>query len=151
MLIRKNLHITLKFIGDTRLDDLQKIITALDNAVSDTSSFDIQLTKGVCLPSHKPHALACAIQNNSDLTDLHEAIESEMSHSGLTQPDRKKYNPHITVARVKKQNTLTTEEISAIENWKVHSIWHSDKVMLFESKLSPTGPSYTELQTIHLT
>ena len=145
-----NLHITLKFIGDTRLDDLQKIISSLENAVSDTPSFDIQLIKGVCLPPHKPHALACAIQNNSKLTDLHKAIESELSSAGLTQPDRKKYNPHITVARVKKQNILTTEEISAIENWKVHSILHSEKIVLYESKLSSSGPTYTELQTIHL-
>lgn len=96
----QNLHVTVRFIGeaDTPLaDDIEAALSSVH-----APGFPLTLT-GVDQfgRGHMAHTVWAGIEAQPALVHLRDKVESALVRVGLA-PERRKYTPHVTLARLKK-------------------------------------------------
>ena len=101
----ENLHITLKFLGDTpetKIDELQQVVT---QAVKGIPSFVITLRGFGAFPDKRaPRTLWTGIEGDTEiLVSLANQIESAVAPLGFP-PESKPFRPHLTLARIKRNH-----------------------------------------------
>jgi len=93
------LHLTLRFIGDTNEISAQNIDSALRKI--NFSHFCLQIkSTGFFPPRGEPRILWCGITENEELLRLRARIERALVSEAGLPPDKQKFHPHITVARI---------------------------------------------------
>lgn len=98
-----NLHLTLKFLGDIPLMNVEKLSAAASIAASKVKPFEIVVERcGSFPPRGQPRVLWIGIEEDSGgLTQLHQAIEDACATAGFTREPRA-FHPHLTIARIRK-------------------------------------------------
>src|SRR5215207_5301743 len=99
----ENIHLTLKFFGNVKVDRIQKISDAAERVVKQFSTFEINVGEtGVFPRPSRPQVLWIGISDPSgQLTALQERFENECAAEGFAKEDRA-YRPHLTIARLRK-------------------------------------------------
>jgi RNA 2',3'-cyclic 3'-phosphodiesterase len=144
--IAANLHLTLKFLGDTPEDMILPIITALDDIIPDFTAAEGMLTGIGYFSQHgEPRIIYAELKGLPTLSGLAKEIQQAMEKLGF-QPDLRQYKPHLTLARIKyirsKQPFHNT--IHALRDKEIQKI-KTGEVILYESILRPSGPAYHPL------
>ena len=150
----ENLHLTLKFLGDTpesKIPELQQVVA---KAVKGIEPFVINLRGfGVFPDKRAPRTLWTGIEGNTDiLVNLAKEIESKVKSLGFP-PEGKPFRPHLTLARIKKNQRVlgqAIEKARVLADPFVFGRLLVEQVCLFESELRPTGSVYTKLWVIPL-
>lgn len=94
-----NLHLTLRFIGETSEDRAADIDDALSRIRA--RPFRLQLSGiGVFTPE-KPRVLWVGIEREPQLSALRDKIEQALIRVGLP-PEPRKFSPHVTLARLQR-------------------------------------------------
>jgi 2'-5' RNA ligase len=141
-----NLHLTLRFIGDTAENKIPDIDKMLNKTIETAKAFTLNINRtGVFGSSYNPRVVWFGIDQNEQLTHLHSAIELNLSKVGLF-PDRQNFVPHLTLTRIKQLKDLKLFQ-------KIISEFHEKKIMkqdvltfsLIESILMKEGPIYNTL------
>jgi RNA 2',3'-cyclic 3'-phosphodiesterase len=139
---KKNLHLTLKFLGEMTEDKTEKIRKALTNV--NLNSFEVKLTELNFFPSESnPKIIYIDITPKDKLLELQRKIDEETISYGKQDQE---FQTHLTLGRIKqilKKETLTVEEIKPIK-FKV------DSFTLYQSKLTKDGPKYKAIQQYQL-
>jgi 2'-5' RNA ligase len=65
-------------------------------------------------------------------------------------PEDRRYNPHLTLARVREAGGLRMASLLDGVSEMVLGVTPVDAITLFESRLSPKGPTYIALQRVEL-
>ena len=94
----ENYHITLRFIGDIDDCTADDVADSLDQI--SRPSFSVALGGLGSFGSRKPHCVWAGVTMTPDLIDLHAELERRMQRIGL-EPERRKFAPHVTLARLK--------------------------------------------------
>lgn len=149
--IPENLHITLKFFGETPEHHIPAIKLALKESINDISSFAFEVKDiGVFGSSYKPKAIWFGIDPKNEIEALVTSIYHELSQIGI-DPDRQNFVPHLTLARMKFvedkkifQQVIDKQKEGLIQKEEVN------KFHLFESILRPDGPEYRVIETFVL-
>lgn len=147
----ENLHLTLKFLGDTNENLIDKIGEIISDAIIDIPSFEITLKKMGVFPNQKYiKVIWIGVENAEPLKKIAEMIDKKLMDLGF-EKDRRSFSVHLTVARVKsarnKEKLLDLlYKYQDIELQKVKV----DKIFLKKSVLTSKGPIYTNLQEIIL-
>lgn len=138
-------HLTLRFIGEVDQERAGRIISALREPF-DIEPFTVRWSGLGAFPTHGPPRVlwAGAGDGRDALAQLEAAISSRLLRLGVAGGDRQ-YRPHLTLARVRHAAGLRAarlfEGLSAqLGETRVEAI------TLFESRLSPKGPTYTVLE-----
>lgn len=146
-------HITLKFLGDVKSDQYERIETALTKAVTDAtvSPFDVHVGGYGSFPSHDYISVIwVGIRDGGEqLRQLHEAIEERMVALGF-DPAEHDFTPHATIARM--DHAGGKEHVQTVlseQNPDLGSM-HVSEIHLTESTLTPDGPEYDTVTTIEL-
>lgn len=106
-----NLHITLKFLGETDPSGLQPIVDAIAN-VHSTESVTLTLRNLDAFPNFKrPKILWAGIRPSANLYAITREIELATGNLGFPAEDRD-FTPHLTLARLKK--ALLPAKLSAV-------------------------------------
>lgn len=126
----EQLHLTLRFIGEVAGDDSDDITKALRSVTG--PSFPLSL-KGVGFfpPRGDPRILWVGIAPSEELLRLQARIERACTSAGI-EPDKRKFHPHITVARLNDtpprkvadyiaQNSLLATETFAVSSFHLYS------------------------------
>ncbi|MDD5749514.1 MAG: RNA 2',3'-cyclic phosphodiesterase [Patescibacteria group bacterium] len=142
------LHLTLKFIGDTSLEKLPLIIQSLEQIKTNYKEIELKINKSKIFNPQSPRVLALAIETNPKLSHLQKAVEEALALAGAGQYDAKKFTPHLTLARIKKKAEIT--EFKNFENWQIKKTFYAAYFQLMESELGGRGSVYSELQTFEL-
>lgn len=147
----ENLHLTLRFFGDTPFDEIQRIIDAIAKAIENEKPFNIEIFNlGVFGSSYHPKVIWFKIKADEILKNLERRISSELKIVGFTK-DRQNFVPHLTIARMKR---LTDKNLfkEILKNYKEEFIQESkvQEVILYESILQRTGPIYKVIQKFDL-
>lgn len=144
----ENLHITLKFLGQTNIERLPAILAALDAAQRNPVP-ELSLGDQLMLPPHRPTVIAIAIRS-SQLESLARFIDEDLSRRGVSELERRAFRPHITIARI--TYALDTHSRDLIAQWRSPELqFQSDTLTLFESTPGPYGSVYTPLKQTVLT
>lgn len=144
-----NMHITLKFLGDSDQAMIPAIIECLEQVAEQHEIVDLELTQSVLLPPRQPRTIGMGIGVAPQLQQLYEDLDSLLAERGLAQPERRRFTPHITTARI--DGVLGDAEREAIAQWSCKGMPLSvTDLVLFESTLTPQGPVYTALTSAYL-
>ncbi len=145
----ENIHLTLKFLGDVsvaNLDLLQKILQA---EASSCRPFEYSVGGLGAFPNlHHPRVVWVGIEAPSELSNLQHAVESATARIGYAREERP-FSAHLTLGRISRG--ATSHDIHAIckilEETKVGflGVVHADAVHLFRSDLKPGGAVYTRV------
>lgn len=133
----EQLHITLKFLGDTapeKVDQIQDELGAIRHR-----PFDFTISGLGCFPGRsRPRVLWAGVGDENHISDLRESVEEVCSSVGFERESRS-YTPHITLGRVK---DASRNEVNAIidrhSNLRIPDI-SVNEFVLYESRLSPDG------------
>ena len=145
------IHITLKFLGDTNEDYLNKIEEIMKNSVNDFDPFEIKL-KGAGVFPNKNYikVLWIGIENSDSIGEIANKIDEKLYSLGFER-EKRKFAAHLTVARVK--SAKNKEELIKLVN-KYEDIEFGtlkiDSIKLKKSELTPKGPIYTTLKDVRL-
>ncbi|MBE0068331.1 RNA 2',3'-cyclic phosphodiesterase [Thermoanaerobacterium thermosaccharolyticum] len=145
---KDNLHITLKFFGEIKVEEVNKIREIINDISANFESFYIKLNKIGCFEGKDSiRVLWVDVKNDNNLMLLHDAIEIELSKAGFKKDDRK-FKTHITIAR----DIILEKSIEEINNlYKLDSDYFAiSKIYLMESKLENNRRVYKSIFEVPL-
>jgi len=145
----QNMHLTLKFLGDTSTSYLDFLKQLLAREADSHQQFNLQLDGLGAFPTpRKPRLLWIGIHAPTDLVSLQHGIEEGTTRLGYEQEERA-FSPHLTIGRVR-QNVSPTDlqkVRAALDTIQLGNIGTArvDSVHLYRSDLQPSGSIYTKL------
>jgi 2'-5' RNA ligase len=148
----KNLHVTLKFLGDTPLNDLPQLIQAVTQSVQQIDSFDLTFQGFGVFPSREsPKIIWIGCREGSEeLRQLAESINDGLIPLGFPKEHRR-FSPHLTIGRIKKAaQDLSVMPILDEQQDRQFGFCSVSEVQIFSSEPTRRGPLYDELAAIPL-
>ena len=145
----KNIHLTLKFLGDISPKNLDLLCNMLQVQTGQYKAFSIQVEDVGAYPnSLRPRVIWVGIKAPDVLESLQKGIEAEARRLGYAAEDRP-FSPHLTIGRVARSITRDqirrlSQTIETIQINKLGDVCVSS-VNLFRSDLKPGGAVYTPL------
>jgi 2'-5' RNA ligase len=94
----ENYHITLRFIGDIDEPMADEVADALGRV--SRPRFDVAMEGLGAFGSRRPHAVYACVRPSPALRELQAEHERIIQRIGL-EPERRKFTPHVTLARMK--------------------------------------------------
>ena len=142
----ENTHLTLKFLGKTSVDKIEKMKIELYEIAQNNDPFDMRIQgSGVFKDFFRPTILWVGVRDHDPFDKLKNDIENTMAK--LDFPiDYNQFKPHMTIARIKEINKRDEFEkfVRGYEHMLFQMI-HIEEIILYESILNPEGPTYVEL------
>jgi 2'-5' RNA ligase len=140
----ENLHLTLKFLGDTPVSQIDTLSHAAKRAASGALPFEIILKGCGAFPPHgQPRVLWIGIEDISgELIKLQQALEGECAEAGFAREARP-FHPHLTIARLRKPHG--SRELAALHEkmgFKTETVAASALVVV-RSELRSEGSRHT--------
>ncbi len=147
----EQLHITFKFLGDTEIEKINIINSALDKCAGRFKNFDIHLEDvGIFGSRYDPKIIWLGIKENKTLEELAECVLAELETVGYER-DRQNFRPHLTVGRIKKIKSKKrfTKSLALFKGLKIQSS-HIESFALYESILKQTGAEHFVIRRFSL-
>lgn len=141
-----NLHLTVRFLGDTPPDLVPDVALAVADALAGRSAFDVDLAGAGMFPGpRKPRTLWLGIERGAEeLGALADALDAPLAPLGWP-PDDRPYRPHLTVARLDATSpaqgvAVADSLVAAATGWRTG--FRADRVVLYRSHLGGGPPRY---------
>lgn len=143
------IHITLKFLGDTREELIDPISLELEKLLNGYGAMTCNLTRfGFFYNRKEARILWMGINIDNKIFDLVEKINILMKEFSFPV-DKRKFNPHLTLKRLK--GNEGAEFIRSFEKFEVPAVsFKTERIGLFKSELHPTGSKYTGIKIFNL-
>jgi RNA 2',3'-cyclic 3'-phosphodiesterase len=146
-----NLHITLRFLGETienQIIPISRKISSLSLAwmkqEGKISGLDYFVSHG------NPAVLFARLENLPQLEGMANSLGRELEEFGFaTEPQ--KFRPHLTLARIKylRNKNFFYNSVDSYQTVEIQPVT-IEKVVFYESILLPQGPVYKPLNTVLL-
>jgi 2'-5' RNA ligase len=144
-----NIHLTLKFLGNTNDSLIPMIKERITKKLSHYNAFYIKIVGVGCFPSEKrPRVLWIGIERSDLLNSIQKDMEAEVEELGFAPEDRP-FSPHLTFGRVRSQKGIAemlrrftefrTADFGLVEVKSIH---------IMKSDLKPTGAEHTSIAEI---
>jgi 2'-5' RNA ligase len=158
----ESLHITLKFIGEQRPEQVEAITQRLRKVQG--PAFEIRFSGYGFFPTAKsPRVFWVGIHAGPQLAELAKQIDAAMGELGIPREERA-FSPHLTLARAggrsgdpKRRKDDGPSSIFAVLQKRLAAMGElefgtmtADKFILYQSQLSPKGSKYTKLERFPL-
>jgi RNA 2',3'-cyclic 3'-phosphodiesterase len=135
------LHLTLRFIGEVDGATAVDIVDGLSTLRAD--AFNLQLTNvGVFGPKGRERLLWVGVKPSDALVHLRDRVESVLVRGGL-EPERRKFRPHATIARLKGARHDRLNDFVAAHSAFETPAFEVVEFALYSSFLSRSGSTYT--------
>ncbi len=146
-----NMHVTLFFLGDTKVDLIAAISENIKKQLADVKSLKLKMSGiGVFKSLADPKVVFVEIEASDELKNLKSRIDQAIIPFGFKN-DKREFKPHLTLGRIKfirdKTNLKTVLENSKFQDF---GDIHVGEVLLYESILTPKGPIYKVLNRFAL-
>lgn len=140
---RHNIHITLKFFGDTPEQQIPEIRRILKQSAWQLSSFEIRLKNlGIFGSAHAPRVIWAGIEPYDELSDLMIRLQENLSRAGF-ESDRQNLVPHLTLGRIKMlEDKILFKKVLERHQNICSKPFRMEAMILFESILRKEGPEY---------
>jgi len=146
------LHMTLCFLGERPVGEIEAIVAALGTCGAHVGPLSVGAP--LWLPPRRPHALAVEIHEaGEDLVRLHEMVSRAISRATAWRRERRRFRAHVTVARmpsgsVPGRRGARGEGLSLPATPKLS--FTPQAAVLYRSRLDPAGASYEPIATCRL-
>jgi 2'-5' RNA ligase len=141
-------HVTLRFLGTTRREQVAELIAAAQRATRDIAPFELQLGALAGLPAQAPRAIVMDVAPREPIAALAAQVESATVAAGFAA-ELRAFRPHLTLGRIRERRGRAplldpALGLAAVAPFAVTSF------ALFQSDLDPGGARYTPLERIAL-
>ncbi len=136
-------HITLLFLGETDISEAENLDKLAQNLANNDFNTRIDINQAGVFPNNiMPSIIWVGTrEKNEKLVSLSKSIKS-MYIKYMMDKKRNNFKAHITVCRIKKKHKhLDIAEFNRSLPFEINGF------SLFESKLTPEGPIYNELNS----
>jgi RNA 2',3'-cyclic 3'-phosphodiesterase len=143
----KNLHVTLKFIGEVPAAKLSDIRGALAGVRSEQPVVLDFRGLGFFPNEKRPRVFWAGIEASSNLKTLAADIDGATEKLGIPREQRP-FSPHLTLARFEPSRLPETLRSAIQENaGREFGSLRASQFHLIESKLKPSGAEYTTVES----
>ena len=138
------MHLTIRFIGEVDDERASMVRQALEDPLA-VAPFSLTLRGAGTFPkSGTPRVVWLGVtEGREPLLRVEREITARLTPLGIPEENRA-YSPHLTLARVRDPAGLTVRLLDGLTDHRIGTT-HIDAITLFQSKLSPKGPTYTAL------
>jgi RNA 2',3'-cyclic 3'-phosphodiesterase len=150
----ESLHVTLAFLGNRPLDDVERIAEAME-AVAAVPLF-LELGGPVGHPSHdRPGVIALPVTFPRPVEARQAELAEILAFEGLYEPEKRPFWPHVTVARVRAEGRgsrrpMRVEIPPGPSPTEWAGFFHGVRISLYRSELQPSGARYVPLAQVQL-
>jgi RNA 2',3'-cyclic 3'-phosphodiesterase len=146
-----NLHITLKFLGETEPKRLERMGPVLAGVAERVAAFSLVVAGAGTFGGRVPRVIWAGVREGAaPLEALARAVEDGLARIGFPK-EKRGFAAHLTLGRVRSSRNaesllgaLRNEPSELFGTVVVH------RFALMQSELNPSGSVYTELQTFPL-
>lgn len=150
------LHITLAFLGNTKVEKIQKLEKILNHVARNISPFFLLLTNLGAFPGfNHPRILYIGLTGETDsLERLQKNLLKVLKDAGFIPKTNDTFTPHITLARFAKppypiHMKKMGNKISGLKIKIPKLEFAVNSISLMQSKLTPKGSNYKTLKTFN--
>ena len=149
----RNVHVTLKFLGNILVDSVDGLVRALAEGLRGARSFEVTLTGTGIFPHGRraPRVVWIGMEDGKDrLAALAGSVEETCFQLGYEKEGRP-FRAHLTIGRVRRGSGNLERLRERVETVEFKPLkLEVNRVNLVRSKLSPRGPAYTVLESFTL-
>jgi len=141
-----NIHLTLKFLGDTDPKIIPRITDIIDSTAIKYQAQQVTIDRLGSFPNFdRPRVIWVGSSSDTGtLTSIAEHIDIGTATLGWER-EEKKFKPHLTLGRIKNPTRLH-ELTDAAKTYRFETIeMLLDRIILYQSTLTPHGPIYKKL------
>lgn len=152
----ENMHITLKFLGDTPDEQIPQIVEVMQKACEGKKAFDIGYKGMGAFPNQrKMSVIWVGVTGAEPMKEIAKGIEDGVEPLGFKR-EKRPFKPHLTLGRLRRHKRLDNKAFNGMqglfETYKAQDFGGCtiDRVVLKKSTLTPQGPIYTDLEVVEL-
>jgi 2'-5' RNA ligase len=150
----RNIHLTIKFLGNVSIANLEMLKNSLEVEARQQPAFEVSVGRFGAFPTvNRPRVLWIGVGPSKPLQAIQSVIEHETDRLGYPKEDRP-FSPHLTLARVSRNasphdvkaisQVISSFEVGFLGAFKVEDIH------LYRSDLLREGAVYTRLFSVRL-
>lgn len=142
----ENIHLTLKFLGEIKDEQVIDICNITEEVASRHESFELDVESVGHFGGRSARVLwVGAGQNCDNLLQLQEDLEQQLDLAGWPKEGRK-FSAHLTLCRVRnpKAGIKLAQMTEGYKDLKLGTT-PADSISVYQSQLTPKGPIYTLL------
>ena len=142
----RELHLTLKFLGNVADSDVPQIVLALESVAAALRPFTLSIGGLGCFPNARRASVVWRgiDQGFNEISGAAAQVEHAFELIGFARETRP-YTPHITLARLRPPLDARSWMPKA-ERSAPFSLFQVDQLHLIQSELQPDGARYTSLR-----
>jgi len=147
----KNIHITLKFLGDVKEENIPAVRSKLKHISKKFNEFE-SIIKGVGIfkDFYHPKVLWLGLQKCEEFETIKNEIENSLGDLGF-EVDYRKFTPHLTIGRFKEAGSVKELQKLVNSNQDLYfQVIPVKEIILFESLLKNEGPEYKIIESFSL-
>ena len=145
----KNLHLTLKFLGDITQEQAGKIKEAIAKVSGKFAAFETSFNGFGFFPNERgPRIFFISIDKGELLKSIAGELEEELEILGFEKENR--FKSHITLARIKDLKNIESLKAKT-KNTCLNEGFLIESITLHKSILTKEGPIYEEIFKSNLT
>jgi len=142
---RDNIHVTLNFLGEVADAALNDVCLAVADVAATVEPFEFVVRSVRCMPPRgRPRIVWADVDDPTGrLATLQKDLTGAMADLGF-RPDHRRYQPHLTIARVK--HVSAADALRAVADQYTETVFGTQaggQVTTYTSELTPQGPIYT--------
>lgn len=138
-------HLTLRFLGAARLEQLERLDQGLARAAAATAPLTLRAGPTGAFPDwRRPRVLWLGLESGAELPRLAAVVEETALAAGFPAADHD-FTAHLTLGRVKGSRELK-EAVDRVRAWRAEVEPEAIReVVLYRSDPASGGPRYTAL------
>ena len=149
-----NIHLTLKFLGDVSLSNLEMLKKIMYAEVEEHHVFEVSVGGVGAFPNTRhPRVVWVGVEAPPELSAIQHGVESAMARLGYAREERP-FSAHLTLGRVSRNATSRDTHLlgEVLETTKVGflGVARIEAVHLYRSDLQPSGAIYTNIFSVPL-
>ncbi len=146
------LHLTLKFLGEIKPEELASISQRLRDSIRDINPFRFSINSLGAFPRpNTPRVVWVGVTPEQEsLNELNKRIEDTLVPLGFSKEDRP-FTPHLTIGRLRSGSyrEKLSKKIDELKDISIGKV-EVKKILIMESHLSPHGARYECKEEIEL-
>ncbi|HVP58216.1 MAG TPA: RNA 2',3'-cyclic phosphodiesterase [bacterium] len=149
----RNVHLTLKFLGNVDAAKLGDIAPALTSALAATNRATIEVAGAGTFPPGRKNVRVIWLgitEGSAALVEMAGLVDQACASMGFAREERP-FSPHLTIGRVRRESGRLADLARGVSAVQFNPLKvNIDRVNLMRSELSPKGPTYTVLDSFAL-
>ena len=149
----ENIHLTLKFLGKVEDERVPEAIEIMKQCAEGIGPFELELKGAGAFPNlNRPRVLFVKAEDRPPvMAELARRLDRRMTRAGVPKEDRP-FRSHVTIGRVRRPRPMPQvgENLASLAE-RNFGMMIVNRIVLIQSKLTPSGPVYTPVEHVPLT